>query len=201
MTQKRLLSTLAISILVLSVAATPAVAKDKKQIIETFTAFATNLGVGAATQVNINLFTFTTPDERQDLIDAFQQGGGEALYKALDSMKLADEKAYMRVGGSTGYQLYYAFEGTVEGGQRQIVFATARPITMRESMNNSRTLDNNLTVIVLQLDPETGVGTGAMSLATELSIDKKTGKLDIETVGNQVTKFNKVTSKKKTPKN
>ena len=40
-----------------------------------------------------------------------------------------------------------------------------------------------------------------MSLAVELKIDKKTGALDIEHVGNQVTKFNKVSSKKKKPKN
>ena len=198
---KKTLLTLSVALLlIVAITVAPAAAK-KKPVIETFTAFATNLGIGAASQININLFQFTSLDERQDLIELFEQGGGDALYKALNDMKMSEEKAFMRVGGSTGYQLYYAFEATVEGGTRQIIFATARPITMRESMNNSRTLDNNLTLIVLHLDPETGEGTGVMSLATELSIDKKTGALNIEHVGNQVTQFNKVTSKKKKPKN
>ncbi len=185
---------LAIGLLVL-LTVSPTLAKDKKTVIETFTAFATNLGVGAATQININLFEFTSEEERKQLIDTFVAGGGAALYKALDDMTMAEEKAYMRIGGSQGYQLFYAYEAMVEG-KRQVVFVTARPITMGESLSNSRSLDNNLTLVAIQLDPETGEGTGAMSLATELTIDKKTGKLDIETVGNQTTKFNKVTSKK-----
>lgn len=78
--------------------------------------------------------------------------------------------------------------GLAVGGRREPVAELSR---------NSRTTDHNVTLVILDLDPETGGGTGTVIGGTELSIDKETGQLHIEAAGHRSTELKKVKSVKK----
>ena len=73
-----------------------------------------------------------------------------------------------------------------------LVLGTDRPIAIGEVMRDSWTKDNNVSIVTLTLDPETGEGTGTMIFGAEFGVDKKTGKISIESVASNPTDFTKV---------
>ena len=56
----------------------------------------------------------------------------------------------------------------------------------------SRTTDYNVTLVILDLDPETGEGTGTVIGGAELSVEEETGQLHIEIAGHRPTELKKV---------
>jgi len=166
----------------------PAVAKEKKEVIERFRAHAMSLERGRATLLTITINSWTTPEERQALAQALADGGGRGLYNYLD--KQAD-KGYLQVPGSLGYEMRYAFQFQNEG-KRQIVLGTNRPILIGEMARGSRSTDYDISLLVLEIDEAAGEGTGTLVMGAEVTIDEKTGKLVIETPTIQPTRLTKV---------
>ena len=180
-----LLSLIAFALLVTS--AGPAEAKkEKREPIEKFKARAISLDRGAAKNLDITIFGWTTPEERQALLQTFVDGGSKALYKALEKETV---KGYLKLPNTLGYDMQYAFQFEVEG-KRRIVLATDRPLGFLELARSSRSTDYNVSLVVLDLDPETGEGEGQATGGAELSI--KDGKLQIEYVGTQPTRLTNV---------
>ncbi len=179
--------TIAIKAVVLAVLA-PAEAKDKKEPIEKFRARAVSLDRGAAKNLDIVIYEWTTPEERQALLQTFLDGGSKALYDALDDQS---EKGYVKLPQTLGYDMQYAWQVEVEG-KRRIVLATDRPMGFIELARNTRSTDYNVSLVVLELDPETGEGEGLAMGGAELSIDQETGRLNIEFRGTQPTKLTNV---------
>lgn len=171
----------------LTIAAAPAAA-EKKQPIEKFRARAVSLDRGAAKNLDIVIYEWTTPEERQALIQTFLDGGSKALYDALDDKS---EKGYVKLPQTLGYDMMYAWQVEIEG-KRRIVLASNRPMGFLELARNTRSTDYNVSLIVLDLDPETGEGEGTATGGAELSIDKETGRLNIEIHGTRPTKLTKV---------
>ena len=157
--------------------ALPALAKEKKEVLERFRAHAMSLERGRATLLTITINSWTTPEERQALAQALADGGGRGLYDYLDKQ---EDKGYLQVPGSLGYEMRYAFQFQNEG-KRQIVLGTNRPILIGEMMRGSRSTDYDISLLVLELDEAAGEGTGTLVMGAELTIDKETGKLVIET--------------------
>jgi hypothetical protein len=52
--------------------------------------------------VSINIERYSTPDERQALVEAFQQAGSEGLFNALEKMR---SKGRMAIAGTLGYDI------------------------------------------------------------------------------------------------
>ena len=64
--------------------------------------------------------------------------------------------------------------------KRRIILGTDRPMAMGEVMSGSRSQENNISFVTLQLDSETGEGTGQMVFGAEFKHNKKTGQLEIK---------------------
>ena len=173
---------------VLLLAAGAVLAKEKKEVIERYRATAMSLEVGRASMMDIGIFGWSTEQDRQALLAAFQQGGDKALYDLLDKR---EEMAFVSLPETMGYQMRYAFQSE-SNGKRMITLATNRPIAIGEVMRGSTSQDNNISLVFLELDPETGEGTGEMIVGADFGVNEKTGKFEIETLGREPIKFTTV---------
>jgi hypothetical protein len=187
----------ALAIALLTTASGPAWAKTKREPIEKFRARAFDINRGAATHLDIVIYEWTTPEERQALLQTFVDSGSEALYDALYEVS---EKGYLRLPQTLGYDMQYAWQVEVEG-KRRIVLATDRPMGFLELSRGFRSRDYNVSLVVLELDPETGEGEGIAMGGAELSMDKETGQIHIEFAGTQPTKLTNVKKLKVKKKN
>lgn len=167
----------------------PLLAKEKKEVIERYEATAMSLDVGRASFMEIGIFAWSSDEDRQAMIQTFEQGGDEALYKHLNKQ---DEMAFVSLPQTMGYQMRYAYQGKTSDGKRLITLATDRPIAMGEVMRGSQSQRDDISLVFLMLDPETGEGTGEMIVGAGFGVNKKTGKFEIETLGQDPIKFTTV---------
>ena len=137
--------------------------------------------------LDVVIYEWTTPEERQALIQTFVEGGSEKLYEALFK---EGEKGYVKLPNTLAYDMKYAWQFEHEG-KRRIVLATDRPMGFLELTRALRTTDYNVSLVVLELDPETGEGEGYAAAGVELSIDA-TGRLTLEYTGTQPTRLTRV---------
>ena len=165
--------------------------KEKKEPLEKYRAQAVSLDRGAAKMLDIVITEWTTPEERQELFQVFVEGGSKKLYEALFE---EEEKGYVKLPGSLGYDMKYAWQFELEG-KRRIVLASDRPMGFLELTRASRSRDYNVSLVVLELDPETGEGEGWAAAGVELSIDAS-GRLTIEYTGTQPTRLSNVKPQK-----
>jgi hypothetical protein len=147
---------------------------------------------GVAKKLDIVIYDWTTPEERQALLDTFVEGGSQALYNALGR---ESGKGYLKLPQSLAYDLQYAWQFEHEG-RRRIVLASDRPTGFLELVHNTRSTDYNVSLVVLDLDPETGKGEGSVTGGAELSIDRETGRLEIKFAGTQPARLTKVRPQK-----
>ena len=180
--------TAVLGLLILALIALPALAKEKRPVIERFQATAMSLDTGRASLMEIGIMGWSTDEDRQTLINAFQTGGDEALYKYLGKQ---EEMAFVSLPMSLGYQMRYAYQSESEG-KRVIVLATDRPIAMGEVMRDTDSQRDDISLVFLELDPATGKGTGEMIVGAGFGVNKKTGKFEIETLGQDPVKFTSV---------
>jgi len=139
--------------------------------------------LGRTFNITLNLEGYSTPEERQVLIDAFKTAGSQGLFNALNKMK---SKGRMAITGTLGYDVSYVRKLPVAGGFKLRVL-TNRPITFGENWTNSRSSDYNLSALELDLNTQTGKGTGVLMPATQFKIDAKTGEVTIEAFQNPWT--------------
>ena len=94
------------AVLLAAVLSAPAIAQ-KKPIIARFTSNVVSLNMRKATVLEIVVHEWTSENDRLTLLQAFEDGGNEQLYKLLHAWG-KDSKAFLRVNGSLAYQLSYA---------------------------------------------------------------------------------------------
>jgi len=176
-----------LGVMLLATASAPAQA-EKREPIEKFRARAFDINRGRAAHLDIVIYEWTTPEERQALLQTFVENGSEALYDALGDV---NDKGYLRLPQTLAYDMQYAWQVEVEG-KRRIVLATDRPMGFLELAGGFRSRDYNVSLVILELDPETGEGEGTAMGGAELAIDKETGRLEIEFRGTQPTRLTSV---------
>lgn len=182
-----LLGPLALALLAAS--AIPAQAREKRQPIEKFRANVFNVQLSRASLLDIVIYEWTTPEERQALLEVFVEKGSEALYDALDD---TSDKGYVRLPNTVGYDMKYAWQSELDG-KRRIVLASDRPFGFLEVMGGFRSRDYNVSLIILELDLATNKGEGTAMGGAELSINKETKQIEIEFLGTQPSRLTKVT--------
>jgi hypothetical protein len=165
-----------------------ATAQGVQPVSERYRANATSVDRGSATIVDITIREWTSPEERQALIEAFVEGGNRGIYDFLAGRK---EKGYLQISGSLAYDMRYAYQFEADG-KRQVVLATDRSIHLGELRRNSRSLDYSISLVILEIDNATGEGSGMLAIGAELSVDKETGKIQIEVPGIQPTRLTRV---------
>jgi hypothetical protein len=162
--------------------------------IEKYEATSMNLVAGRSSNINIRIYAWSTDDERKALIAAFQDGGNQALYDHLH--KLKETKGALRIPNMPTYEMYYAYQFEDEG-KKSIIMAADRPIGYFEVSANSRRLENNISLMMIEIDPETGTGKGRMIVGAHFGVNKKTGQPTIESASTTPIEFTKVRQKGK----
>ncbi|MEJ2084334.1 MAG: hypothetical protein P8Y44_01475 [Acidobacteriota bacterium] len=183
-------------LLAVSLVAAPLLAK-KRPVIERYQATAMSLQAGRASRMEVGIFGWSTDEDRTAMIDAFKQGGDQAVYKLLGKQ---DEMAFVSLPGTLGYQMRYVYQSENDG-KRIITMATDRPIAMGEIRRGSVSQDYNISLVILELDPTSGEGTGEMIVGADFGVNKKTGRFEIETAGRDPIKFTAVKPMKVKSKN
>jgi hypothetical protein len=158
-------------------AAIPASSQNDRKI-ETIdaTAMGTSTQLGHTVGVKITIYKYSTPEDRQVLVDAFNKGQHQGLVKALTDMKPVGRIA---ITGTLGYDLsYIALIPTPTG--RRIRFATNRVIRFAEAYYNTQSTAYDLTAGEFDLnDADNKKSTGILYPAAQLIINKK-GELQFE---------------------
>jgi hypothetical protein len=155
----------------------PASSQDDRKI-ETIdaTARGTSTQLGHTIGVKITIYRYSTPEDRQVLVDAFKKGQHQGLVKALTDMKAV---GCIAIPGTLGYDLsYIALIPTPTG--RKIRFATNRLIQFGEAYYNTQSTAYDLTAGEFNLnDADKNKSSGVLYPAAQLIINKN-GELQFE---------------------
>lgn len=136
--------------------------------------------MGRSFNVTVHIEKYSTDDERQALIGAFNKSGSEGLFNALSKMK---SKGQMAITGTLGYDISFARKIQTANGVK-IRVLTNRPIRFGEGWADTRSSDYNLSALELDLSPEKGKSAGILLPACQFLINKKTKELEIENYQN-----------------
>ncbi len=140
------------------------------------TAFGTSTQLGRNFGVKIIIYEFSSPEDRDILVQAFQQGQNDGLVNALEKMKSVGR---ITIPGTLGFDLSYIREILTPTG-RTIRFVTNRKIAFGESYWNTQTKSFNLTAGEINLnDNDKSKSEGVLFPATQLIVNKE-GELQFE---------------------
>jgi hypothetical protein len=181
--------------LLLSIAfALPSLAANK--VIEQYQGFAVAMGTaatGAKSTINVGIFRWTTDEERANFLTILKDQGPEALHKAMFK---TEQVAFLKVGGSLGYQLHFARDYKDPAtGKRHMIFAADRPITFGESRNTTRSEDYSFSFVELIVD-ENGKGEGALAFGIALKWNAEKDVPELETYSSEAVRIMNVTKVK-----
>ena len=170
------LSILLAALMITSVAS---FARDKNETIAA-TAFGTGNQMGQTFGISVIIYDFSTPEDKQLLVDAFQKGKERGLVNTLSKMKAV---GHISITGTLGFDLSFIRLIETPTG-RKIRFITNRPITFGEAWRDSQSQAFNLSAGELDLnDQDKGKSTGLLFPAAQLVIDKE-GQLQFELTQN-----------------
>jgi hypothetical protein len=163
------------ALLMAAVAVTPSFARDKNETIDA-TAYGTSTQLGRNVGVTVIIYEFSTADDRQILMDAFQTGQNQGLVNALQKMKAVGR---IQIPGTLGYDLAFIRMIPQPTG-RKIRFVTNRKISFGEAYANSQSQSFDLTAGEIDInEQDKSKSTGVLYPACQFTINKD-GELQIE---------------------
>jgi hypothetical protein len=166
---------IAVACLVVMAMTVPGFARDKYETIDA-TAYGTSTQLGRNVGVTIIIYEFSTPENRQALVEAFQKGQNQGLVNALSKMPAVGR---IQIPGTLGYDLSFIRMIPSPTG-RTIRFVTNRKITFGEAYTDSQSQAFDLTAGEIQLnDQDKSKSAGVLYPACQFTINKD-GELQIE---------------------
>lgn len=140
------------------------------------TAMGTSTQMGKNFNLELMIFQFSSPQDRETLVQAFAKGQNDGLVKALEKMKPVGR---ITIPGAVGYEVSFIREIITPTG-RTIRFVTNRRIAFGESYRDTQTKSFNLTAgeIILNAKDKKKSG-GTLFPAAQLIVNKK-GELQFE---------------------
>jgi len=165
----------------LILAAFPALSakRVKDETIEA-TAMGTGTQLGQNAGISVEIYEYSTPEERQVLVDAFSKGQNQGLVNALTKMHAV---GHISVTGTIGYDLAFVRMIPTPTG-RKIRFVTNRQLRFGEVWADSQSTSFNLTAGEFDLnDTDKSKSTGVLYPECQLAIDKE-GQLQIQLTQN-----------------
>ena len=162
-------------ILVLVLAAS-VTAAEKAKYAERYTAFGVAQQRGKTSTIQIAIARWSTPEERQMLVDTLQNKGREALADALSRMPAI---GWIRLPNTRSQDLRYAFQTPLPDGGRRVVIATDRIVNYAETTTASRTQHYQFSVAEIHFDKD-GKGEGKLSPLAKVDIEKGTKQIEVE---------------------
>jgi hypothetical protein len=149
---------------------------DRKVETIDATAMGTSTQMGKNVGLKVTIYEYSTPEDRQALVDAFKKGQNQGLVNALTKMPSVGRIA---ITGTLGYDLSYIRLIPTDTG-RKIRFVTNRQIKFREAYANSQTIAYNLTAGEIDLnDSDKSKSSGVLYPAAQLVINKE-GQLEFQ---------------------
>jgi hypothetical protein len=146
----------------------PSFARDKYETIDA-QAYGTGTQEGASIGVTLNIYEFSTPADRQILVQAYQKGQNQGLVNALQKMKAV---GHIEITGTLGNDCAFIKMTPTPTG-RKIVFVTNRQIRMAEAWTDSNSMSFDLTAGILDLnDQDKSKSTGVLYPAAQLILNK-----------------------------
>ena len=162
------LSALMLSVLLL--AATFAFSGGPKSETIEASAMGTGTQLGQMIGVTLDIYQFSTAEDRQILVEAFTKGQNQGLVNALSRMKAV---GHCSITGTLGYDVSYIRMTNTPTG-RKIVFVTNRQIRFGEAFFDTQSQAFNLTAGEFNLnDSDKNKSTGTVYPAAQLIIDKQ----------------------------
>src|SRR6266481_5785706 len=140
------------------------------------TAFGTSTQMGRNFGVKIIIYEFSSPEDRDILVQAFQKGQNDGLVNALEKMKSVGR---ITIPGTLGFDLSFIREIVTPTG-RTIRFVTNRKLAFGESYWDTQTKSFNLTAgeIILN-DTDKSKSSGVLFPAAQLIVNNE-GELQFE---------------------
>jgi hypothetical protein len=153
----------------------PGFSRDKDETIDA-TAFGTGTQLGQNIGVTLNIYQFSTPADRQVLVQAYEKGQNQGLANALQRMKAV---GHVEITGTLGYDCSYIKMTPTPTG-RKIVFVTNRQIRFAEAWADSQSMSFDLTAGMIEInDQDKSKSTGVLYPAAQLILDKQ-GELQLD---------------------
>jgi hypothetical protein len=155
-----------------------ALAGDNKVKVGTIdaTAMGTSTQLGKTISIKVNIFQFSTDEDRAILVEAYKKGQNQGLVNALTKMK-AD--GHIAITGTIGYDLSYIRLIPTPTG-RKIRFVTNRLLRFGESYYDTQSKAFNLTAGEFDInDSDKDKSSGVLYPAAQLVINKE-GQLEFQ---------------------
>ena len=154
---------------------------------------------GANQTIQIQINGWSSPKQRQHLIDTFLEKKQDGLISELQKQPELgrfnfpgymgpDPNSVMRLGTD----IRYAMNFPGEDGGRRIVIITPRVIGFREATNRPRTYDYPFSLFEMRFD-RSGKGEGRLAYATQILFDKKKNTIEIENYSSEPVRLNNLT--------
>jgi hypothetical protein len=139
---------------------------------ETFTAKIVNMSVGGGQDLKIDLFRWSSDDERAALVAALKDNNDKAL---ADAIQKAASLGTIWTPESLGYTIRYAYRDMMSNGSERVIVATDRRLgswsgQVWKPLHPLATADYPFSVIELHLT-RGGTGEGKMSIANKIVTD------------------------------
>ncbi len=149
--------------------------RDKDETIDA-TAFGTGTQMGQNIGVTLIIYEFSTPADKEVLVQAFQKGSNKGLVNALQKMKAV---GHMNITGTLGSDVSF-IKMTATPTGRKIRFITNRQIRFGEAWSDSSSQAFDLSGGELDInDQDKTKSTGVLYPAAQLTINPQ-GELTID---------------------
>jgi hypothetical protein len=153
---------------ILTMSAVSGFARDNTETIDA-QAYGTSTQLGKNFTVRLMIYEYSTPADRQILIESFQKGQNNGLANALEKMKAVGR---ITMPGTLGFDVSYIHEIKTPTG-RTIRFVTNRKIAFGEAYWNTQSQSFNLTAGQITInDQDKSKSGGVLYPATQLTINK-----------------------------
>jgi hypothetical protein len=155
----------------LTVGSLPFFSRDrvKNETIEA-SAMGTSTQLGQVVGISVEIYDFSTPEDRQVLVEAFEKGQNNGLVNALTKMRAV---GHCSITGTLGYDVSFVRMIPTATG-RKIRWITNRQLRFGEVYADTQSQSFNLTAGEFDInDTDKSKSTGVLYPACQLAMDKE----------------------------
>ena len=162
-------------------------AQDSEERFRAIAVVMGNVATGRNSSIDIVISRWTTPEEREALLEVLMTGDQNAFRQALTKQEMT---GWMRLPDTLRQEFRYAWvRSQREDGSREIIIATDRIIPFVEAWNRPRSFDYDITLIEMELD-ENNEGSGIAAVGVKFKVEGNN--LTIENFGTQPVNLNRI---------
>jgi hypothetical protein len=167
----KLVIAIAVVVGLLTIGSLPFFSRDrvKNETIEA-SAMGTSTQLGEVVGVSVEIYDFSTPEDRQVLVEAFEKGQNNGLVNALSKMRAV---GHCSITGTLGYDVSFIRMIPTPTG-RKIRWITNRLLRFGEVYADTQSQSFNLTAGEFDInDTDKSKSTGVLYPACQLAMDKE----------------------------